>query len=189
MTKRVKELSQKAYQGNFVTHTQFLAASEQAEFLEAAGKYAMDPQDETLLEYIQDYRIHLIDPARLTEEELGKFRSSLQEILSCVKYSKDKEKLKEYLHASSRIPDLDISANLVLKSIMGLPANMETGKEEFNMCKAIDDWIEEERNEGRLDLLVELVKDGMLSVKDASVKASMREDEFQEIVKSEREAI
>ena len=57
------------------------------------------------------------------------------------------------------------------------------------MCKAIDDWIEEERNEGRLDLLVELVKDGMLSVKDASVKASMREDEFQEIVKSEREAI
>ena len=31
----------------------------------------MDPQDETLLEYIQDYRIHLIDPARLTEEELG----------------------------------------------------------------------------------------------------------------------
>ena len=106
-----------------------------------------------------------------------------------MKYSKDKEKLKEYLHASSRIPDLDISANLVLKSIMGLPANMETGKEEFNMCKAIDDWIEEERNEGRLDLLVELVKDGMLSVKDASVKASMREDEFQEIVKSEREAI
>ncbi len=112
-------------------------------------KEMMDPQDETLLEYIQDYRIHLIDPARLTEEELGKFRSSLREILSCVKYSKDKEKLKEYLHASSRIPDLDISAKLVLKSIMGLPANMETGKEEFNMCKAIDDWIEEERNEGK----------------------------------------
>ena len=47
LTKRVKELSQKAYQGNFVTHTQFLAASEQAEFLEAAGKKAVDPQDET----------------------------------------------------------------------------------------------------------------------------------------------
>ena len=113
-------------------------------------KEMMDPQDETLLEYIQDYRIHLIDSARLTEEELGKFRSSLREILSCVKYSKDKEKLKEYLHASSRIPDLDISANLVLKSIIGLPANMETGKEEFiKICKAIDDWIEEERNEGK----------------------------------------
>ena len=84
------------------------------------------------------------------KEELGKFRSSLREILSCVKYSKDKEKLKEYLHASSRIPDLDISANLVLKSIIGLPANMETGKEEFiKICKAIDDWIEEERNEGK----------------------------------------
>ncbi len=26
---------------------------------------------------------------------------------------------------------------------------METGKEKFNMCKAIDDWIEEERNEGK----------------------------------------
>lgn len=156
-------------------------------------KEMMDPQDETLLEYIQDYRIHLIDPARLTEEELGKFRSSLREILSCVKYSKDKEKLKEYLHASSRIPDLDISAKLVLKSIIGLPTNMKTGKEKFNMCKAIDDWIEEERNEGksegRLDVLVELVKEGMLSIKDASVKASMREDEFQKIVKNAGKAI
>lgn len=47
LTKRVKELSQKAYQGNFLTHTQFLAASEQSEFLESAGKNAVDPQDES----------------------------------------------------------------------------------------------------------------------------------------------
>lgn len=47
LIKRVKELSQKAYQGNFLTHTQFLTASEQSEFLEAAGKNAVDPQDES----------------------------------------------------------------------------------------------------------------------------------------------
>ena len=70
---------------------------------------------------------------------------------------------------------------------------METGKEKLNMWKAIDDGIEEERNEGksepRLDVLVELVKEGMLSIKDASVKASMREDEFQKIVKNEGKII
>lgn len=45
LTKRVKELSRKAYQDNYVTHTQFLSASEQADFLEAAGKNAVDPAD------------------------------------------------------------------------------------------------------------------------------------------------
>lgn len=45
LTKRVKELSQKAYQDNYVTHTQFLSASEQADFLETAGKNAVSAQD------------------------------------------------------------------------------------------------------------------------------------------------
>ena len=38
----------------------------------------MEVRSEKLLHYIQDYRIHLIDPANLTEEDLVKFTSSLR---------------------------------------------------------------------------------------------------------------
>jgi RNA-binding protein YlmH len=37
LTKRVNELAQRAYQNGYVTHTQFLMAAEQTDFLETAG--------------------------------------------------------------------------------------------------------------------------------------------------------
>ncbi|MCM1388444.1 MAG: hypothetical protein NC231_14030 [Bacillus sp. (in: Bacteria)] len=51
-----------------------------------------------------------------------------------------------------------------------------------NMWKAIEDLIADGKTEGklegRLDALYELVQDGLLSIKDAAVKASMTEDTF-----------
>ncbi len=45
LTKRVNELSQRAYQNNYVTHTQFLTVAEQAQFLETAGKNSICRED------------------------------------------------------------------------------------------------------------------------------------------------
>lgn len=51
-----------------------------------------------------------------------------------------------------------------------------------NMWKAIEDLIAdgktEGRAEGKLEALFELVQDGLLSIKDAALKASMTEDVF-----------
>lgn len=45
LTKRVNELAQRAYQNSYVTHTQFLTAAEQAQFLEAVGANGIDKAD------------------------------------------------------------------------------------------------------------------------------------------------
>lgn len=63
----------------------------------------MNIQDENLLRFVQDYRIHLIDPARLTEEDLEKFSSSLREVMEYIRYSKDKKKLLEILKDNPRM--------------------------------------------------------------------------------------
>ena len=55
----------------------------------------MGTQNEKLMHYVQDYQIHLIDPAKLTEEDLKKFTSSLREVIKYIKYSKDKENYRE----------------------------------------------------------------------------------------------
>lgn len=55
------------------------------------------------MHYVQDYQIHLIDPAKLTEEDLKKFTSSLREVIEYIKYSKDKEKLSRILKDNSRM--------------------------------------------------------------------------------------
>lgn len=67
----------------------------------------------------------------------------------------------------------------VLTGIKKLTNNTPSKKEmNTNMWKAIEDLITEGKTEGRLDALYELVHDGLLSIKDAAVKASMTEDTF-----------
>lgn len=53
-------------------------------------KEMMAPSDEKILSYVQDYRINLIEPARMTTEEIGKFQSTLREVFNFIKYSKDR---------------------------------------------------------------------------------------------------
>ena len=55
----------------------------------------MSIRDMEILSYVENYRIHLIDPAKLTEEELNKFSTSMREVMGYIKYSKCN--LLEYL--------------------------------------------------------------------------------------------
>lgn len=63
----------------------------------------MGTQNEKLMHYVQDYQIHLIDPAKLTEEDLKKFTSSLREVIEYIKYSKDKEKLSRIQRVRKKV--------------------------------------------------------------------------------------
>ena len=47
--------------------------------------------DEGILAYVPDYKINLITPEGMTDEELDLFRTSLREVLMFIKYSKDKK--------------------------------------------------------------------------------------------------
>ena len=42
-----------------------------------------------LLDYIPNYKLHLIEPAALSDEQLQKFQSNLREVLLFIKYAKD----------------------------------------------------------------------------------------------------
>ena len=165
-------------------------------------KEMMDLQDEVLEEYIQDYRIYLIDPVKLTEEELGKFKSSLREVLMFMKYSKDEEKMDEFIRNNENMSRMDRMAAEVMKCIGKIPMEIEEGGE-VNMCKAIDDMMEKRERKGRqegiqkgiregrekgiqegkkagqLEVLMELAMDGILSVKVAADKASMSVNDFE----------
>ena len=76
--------------------------------------------DKKLLEYIQDYKIYLIDPAKLTEEDLRKFATSLREVLGYIKYSRDKTKLRNYIVHNPRMK-LEKEAAQVIKTITKTP--------------------------------------------------------------------
>lgn len=150
----------------------------------------MDFPLEEMRTFIQDYKIHLIDPVALEPDELEKFSTSLREVLGCIKYSKDKEKLSSFIRNNTRMM-LEINAARVIQAITNITLDLSEEVEEVDMCKAIDDMMQDSREEGKAEgrtegilfALTGLVRDGVLSIKDAAFRANMTESAFEAAMK------
>ena len=98
-------------------------------------------RDEHILSLVPDYQIHLITSYRLSKDELKKFHSSLREVLTFIKYSKDREKMDEAVRDNFKklrkeeIDVLNYCANVNLK--------LPPGEEEVDVCKAWEDMKQE----------------------------------------------
>ena len=145
----------------------------------------MDVKDPDILRMIPDYRIPLIDPARMNWDDLSKLNTSLREVMGYIKYSKDSEKLMAFLGGSARVW-IERNAAQVIKAITKTPIEIPEGDEEINMCEAIEKMMSDSKSlgraegktEGKLSAFAELVKDGLLSMKDAAARMNMTEEEF-----------
>lgn len=138
----------------------------------------MELKDMKLKAFVQDYRIFLIDPYKLTDDEIKKFSSSLRGVLGYIKYSKDKKMLTKFLN-NNQIMVMDNDAARVIRDITNTPIYVPEGKGEIDVCEAVKDMIDESRLEGKMQTLVELVKDGTLSIAKAAAKANMTVKEFE----------
>ncbi|MBD9153383.1 MAG: hypothetical protein EGP77_14535 [Lachnospiraceae bacterium] len=145
--------------------------------------------DKGLLQHIPDYRIKLIDPAGIDSDEMDKFHTSLREVLSYIKYSKDADKLAEYMNHNQRMEHLGVGAAQVIKEVTNTKFQIPKGMEEVNMCEAIEVLMKRRETEGitqgKLSLLKELVDDGTLTMEAAAGKVNMSVEEFKEYTKKE----
>ena len=143
----------------------------------------MAVQDKKLLSYVQNYQIHLIDPAKIRPEDLDKFSTSLRDVLGYIKYSRDKEELSEFLDSN---PHMVVEANAarVIKAVTHTPFEIPEGEEVIDVCKAVEEMMNEREEigkaEGVLTTLIGLVRDGILSIKDAALRANMSESAFKD---------
>lgn len=156
-------------------------------------------------EYLQDYRLNLLAPASIALEELNIFQTSLKQVLGYIKYSNDRDELVSFIGAN---PDtsIDAEAALVISTMTKTYIDIPNGAKEINMCNAIMDLINdsraegilegmskgrvegiaegvckgraEGRNEGFLCAIIGLVRDNMLSIRDASIRVGMTEEAF-----------
>ena len=125
----------------------------------------MATRDMEILSFVENYRIHLIDPAKLTEEELNKFSTSLKEVMGYIKYSKDKEKLMKFLRKDTH-KTIEMNAARVIKTITNTPIEVSEEMEEIEMCKAIEDLILEGEAKGEAKGLIEICLEMNFSKED-----------------------
>ena len=75
----------------------------------------------------------------------------------------------------------------VIKAVTNTPLDIPEEAEVIDMCKAVEDMMNdskekskaEGRTEGMVAALAGLVKDGLLSLKDAALRANMTESAFE----------
>lgn len=144
-----------------------------------------------LLEYVQDYRIHIIEPASMSASEFGRLRTNLREVLEYIKYSENPEKLQKLVEENPRMGCLNVKAAEVINAVTQTPIKIEEGVQTVNMCSAIQEMLEQSKNDGKIegkieggiDMLVHLVKQSILNEKLAAAQAGMSVEQFQKEIK------
>ena len=105
-------------------------------------------QDEKILSLVPDYRINLIAPGEMSEEELEHFTSNFREVMQFIKYSEDAEKLERLVKANAAFATVDRKAVRVMEEMTGMKIEKEARGEKVNVCKGILGIEEKGRAEG-----------------------------------------
>lgn len=91
----------------------------------------------------RDYPVHLLSPYELTEDENEKFHTSLGDVLTFIKYSKDKEKMLDWLEGAGADVQFGRREVDVLNGCVNAKLSVKQDKEAVNVCEAIRQMIEE----------------------------------------------
>lgn len=98
----------------------------------------MGTQNADILKFVPNYKINLISPYNIKDNEFDKFKSSLAEVLKYIKYSNDENALKNVLENDKVYENIDRETAELIRDITGSNLKFEDGKEQINMCKATE---------------------------------------------------
>ena len=145
--------------------------------------HSMLSADEEILQYVENYRLHLIAPAEIQDNDFSRFHTELSLALKIFKYSKDKNRLREMISEESTFRSVSRKTADLVNIMTNANMHYNNGEERVDMCEAIqsirDDARAEGRAEGILETLFSLVRDGILTLSEAARRADMTETEFE----------
>lgn len=103
----------------------------------------MEECDPEIMGFVQDYKIHLIEPASVSEEDFSKFSTDLGAVMKFIKYSRDKVRMEEILQTDSAYRELRTSAAQVLNTCTKIGLEIDEKSEVMDMCQAIQEMQKE----------------------------------------------
>lgn len=150
----------------------------------------MDVSDPDVLACMDNYRVRLIAPAQMSDEEIMKFQSSLREVMLFIKYSGDKENLIRILKANEkRFREVERRAADVIEAITNSGINYDKNEEAVDVCQAIQEMRKESLKEGIAEGIKEgaiktakkMLADGTIALEKIAEFAGLSIDEVKQI--------
>ena len=144
-------------------------------------KEMMEEEDPEMMEFVQDYHIHLIQPAQIDDQEFERFHSNLGTVMKFIKVSRDDNKMEALLD-SGELDVLPRDAALVIRECTKTEFEIPENAEVVRVCEAIQTMMNKSEangvTKGKLIQLYELVKKGFLALNIAAQEAGQTEEEF-----------
>ena len=94
-------------------------------------------QDERVLALVQDYKINLLAPASVEENDFDKFQTTLKEVMKFIKYSEDADKLEEAVSKDEKFLHLGRNEVDVLNTCVSANLAVHEDEEVIDVCGAI----------------------------------------------------
>ncbi len=116
---------------------------------------------------VSNYKVHIVQVRKLENTDL--FKTDVKQVFDFIRYSKDKEKLKELMEKGAAYTSLDEDAYDMVAAYVGegkmlklkeKNKNKKTGK--VDICQGLREWIEEEKIEGKREGRIEGKREGII---------------------------
>ncbi len=130
-------------------------------------------QSEQILAFVPDYRINLIAPEAIKDKDFNKFKTTLKEVLSFIKYSRDADELSKLLNSDVEFQRLGRDEVDVLNACVNAKLTMQKDEEVLNVCLAIQTMNQRAREDGQREGRKEGRKEGQVESLLRCVKSLM----------------
>lgn len=122
----------------------------------------LNTQDETVLSFVQDYKIHLISPAEIADMDFDKFQTGLGAVMQFIKHQN--EDGMDWIKENKRFEKVDFESASLIKTTTGTDIQIKKG-ESVNMCRAWQNSINKAKEEARKEGKEEGKKEGKMEGK------------------------
>ncbi len=138
--------------------------------------------EEEILKHVTDYRLNLLDLTHCDDEEINRFCIDLFQVTAFVKCSKSKDDFKKNIIHKEKFMHVSREAIDVVQSFTNYRFKMEDGKEEENMCQALDEILADEKAEGIIEGKIEGKAEATKTILQKFLAAGMEEKEIRRML-------
>lgn len=142
--------------------------------------------DDELLSYVPNYKINLIEPAKISDEDYDKFKTDVGSVLQFIKHQSDED--GSWIKGKTRFKHVEKEAVELINLITGSKITGEDKEEVVDMCRAwensINNAMREGMREGELKGKIEILyEECNMSIHDIARKVSKPEEYVREVIR------